>query len=75
MSTRKSDMLKNADWYNTYRRCITTENNWRYGYSNTTAIDTEWKDMHGDKNVIIEVFTLATNIILEYDHRSLNGSE
>jgi hypothetical protein len=33
--TRRSDLLERIDWYNSFRRRVITENNWRHGYSNT----------------------------------------
>ncbi|KAI8058002.1 hypothetical protein BDF22DRAFT_730749 [Syncephalis plumigaleata] len=42
---RRSDVVNNVDWYNTYRRRIATENNWRHGYSNTTEMDLKWSLM------------------------------
>ncbi|KAI8056813.1 hypothetical protein BDF22DRAFT_652894 [Syncephalis plumigaleata] len=38
-SDKRADLLENVDWYNTYRRRVSTENNWRYGRCNTTHID------------------------------------
>jgi hypothetical protein len=35
---RRKDLLNNVNWYHIYRRRVTTENNWRYGYSNNTII-------------------------------------
>jgi hypothetical protein len=63
--TRRADVIKSVDWYNTYRRRITTENNWRYGYSNATEIDTEWDDIYGNKKEYKYRSTLATSIILK----------
>ncbi|KAI8055496.1 hypothetical protein BDF22DRAFT_774948 [Syncephalis plumigaleata] len=40
-SDKRADLLENVDWYNTYRRRVSTENNWRYGRYNTTRIDME----------------------------------
>lgn len=49
-----------------YRRRITAENNWRFGYSNTTEIDLELDNKN--KGKITNIFISATSIILEYSH-------
>ncbi|KAI8056078.1 hypothetical protein BDF22DRAFT_323424 [Syncephalis plumigaleata] len=41
-SDKRADLLENVDWYNTYRRRVSTENNWRYGRCNTTYIDMQF---------------------------------
>ncbi|KAI8052526.1 hypothetical protein BDF22DRAFT_524035 [Syncephalis plumigaleata] len=46
-SDKRADLLENVDWYNTYRRRASTENNWRFGRCKTTHIDTE-QDKDGD---------------------------
>ncbi|KAI8056886.1 hypothetical protein BDF22DRAFT_740394 [Syncephalis plumigaleata] len=46
-SDKRADLLENVDWYNTYRRRVSTENNWRYGRCKTTHIDME-RDEHGE---------------------------
>jgi hypothetical protein len=33
-STIRSELLASVDWYNTYRRRVTTENNWRSNHLN-----------------------------------------
>ncbi|KAI8056100.1 hypothetical protein BDF22DRAFT_774341 [Syncephalis plumigaleata] len=57
-SDKRADLLENVDWYNTYRRRVSTENNWRYGRCKTTHID-----MIPDKDEVryITEITLSTS--------------
>jgi hypothetical protein len=71
--TRRSDVIKNVDWYNTYRRRITTENNWRYGYSNITNVDIKRWGQCKDEGGLIYFESLTTHIIIRYAHRTTNG--
>jgi hypothetical protein len=75
ISTKRSDMLKNIDWYNTYRRRMTTENNWRYGYSNTAEIDLKFNDKRERQQITTRVYTSATSIILECDYCGIDESK
>ncbi|KAI8056050.1 hypothetical protein BDF22DRAFT_673455 [Syncephalis plumigaleata] len=59
---KRSDVIKNVDWYDVYRRRVITEYNWRHGYSNTTEIDINWYNSYGETVNIIRVRTSATGI-------------
>ncbi|KAI8055804.1 hypothetical protein BDF22DRAFT_774056 [Syncephalis plumigaleata] len=46
-SDNRVDQLEKVDWYNTYRRRVSTENNWRFGRCKTTHIDTKSVEFRG----------------------------
>ncbi|KAI8057964.1 hypothetical protein BDF22DRAFT_739369 [Syncephalis plumigaleata] len=63
---RRSDVVNNVDWYNTYRRRIATENNWRHSYSNTTEMDIEMGNEEG-KSGVTATYISATCVTLSYN--------
>jgi hypothetical protein len=46
-STNTSDVLNTLDWYDTYRRRVCTENNWRHGNSEQTVLQLSCSDDSG----------------------------
>jgi hypothetical protein len=66
---KRSDMIHNIDWYNTYRRRVITEANWRYGYSNTTHIHVEPHQKISGANIYSAT---ATSVQIEKE-RSINN--
>ncbi|KAI8050590.1 hypothetical protein BDF22DRAFT_695729 [Syncephalis plumigaleata] len=60
LPTRRMDMFSNLDWYNTYRRRVTTENNWRHGHYKTAFIDySEWNQRENDSYSCFEFYYSA----------------
>ncbi|KAI8057948.1 hypothetical protein BDF22DRAFT_663005 [Syncephalis plumigaleata] len=71
---RRSDVVNNVDWYNTYRRRIATENNWRHSYSNTTEMDIEMGNEEG-KSGVIATYISTTCVTLSYNDCEHDGNK
>lgn len=56
---RRKDLLNNVNWYHIYRRRVTTENNWRHGYSNNTIIMNHLSNVKALIPIFLSKFTDA----------------